>query len=328
MIFVRAPFRISLGGGGTDLPSYYTKFSGYLISVAINKYMYVSVNRPMVDSLIRLKYTETEVVDNVQKIKHDLVREALISTNVTHSIEINSLADLPAGTGMGSSGSYLVALLKALHTFNRNSISAHDLAEEACKIEIDKLNKPVGKQDQYLAAFGGLTKLKISKKGKVTVSSPPIQPATLRDLENSFTIFYTGINREGKNILKGQDSATKKNQKQVLENLHLIKKIGKDIEKNLITGDVAEIGKLMNQHWLAKRQLSKSISSSKIDSLYKLGIKNGALGGKIIGAGGGGFLLFSCPGDKKRLREAMQKAGLREMFFQFDMEGAKVIANI
>lgn len=328
MIFVRAPFRIPFGGGGTDLPSYYSKFGGSLISAAIDHYMFVTVNRPLLDKLIRVKYTQTEILDDVKKIKHDLVREALLLTNIKDSIEINSIADLPAGTGMGSSGSYLVALLKALHTFKNEYVSTQDLAEEACKIEIDKLRRPVGKQDQYMAAFGGITKLKISKDGKVNVKQLALPPSFLRDLESSLLIFYTGIRREEKQILTKQSKATRQNNKRVIENLHLIKSIGHKIEKALIKGDIYSFGRLMHEHWMSKRKLSSSISSSRIDYLYGLGIKNGALGGKIMGAGGGGFLLFCAPENRNQIREKMRKEGLEELFFHFDMEGVKVIADI
>lgn len=328
MIFVRAPFRIPLGGGGTDLPSYYSKFGGELICAAINRYMIVTVNRPLVDKLIRVKYTQTEIVDSVKRIKHELVREALRLTNITDSIEINSIADLPAGTGMGSSGSYLVALLKALHMLKNEHISTKDLAEEACRIEIDILNRPVGKQDQYMAAFGGIAKLKINKKGRVSVKQLSLSQSFIRDLESSLLIFYTGIRREEKQILKSQSMATRQNDKRVVENLHLIKSIGQKIERALIKNDIDTFGKLMHEHWMSKRKLSSTVSSSRIDYLYELGIKNGALGGKIIGAGGGGFLLFCCPEGRSKIRVEMEKEGLKELFFHFDMEGAKVIVDI
>lgn len=328
MIIVRAPFRIPLGGGGTDLPSYYSKFGGSLFSAAINRYMFVSVNRPLVDKLIRVKYTETEIVDNVDQVKHNLVREALRQTGFTDSIEINSIADLSAGSGMGSSGSYLVGLLKALHTLKRENLSTQALAEEACKIEIEILKKPIGKQDQYLAAFGGITKLEIDKKGLVKVSPVPLSLAALRELENSMLVFYTGIRREGREILTKQNKATKQNDQGVINNLHLIKQIGFKIEKALIRGDLVSFGKLLHQHWMSKQKLSKSVSSTKINRLYKMGIKAGCLGGKIMGAGGGGFLMFCCPGDKTKVRKAMSDQGLPELFFHFDLDGAKVLVDI
>lgn len=328
MIFVRAPFRIPLGGGGTDLPSYYSKFGGALISAAINRYMFITINRLIVEKEIRVKYSQTEIVSKVREVKHDLVREALRLTNITDSIEINSVADLPAGVGMGSSGSYLVALLKALHTLKNEDVSTKDLAEEACKIEIERLGRPVGKQDQYIAAFGGITKLNIRKNGGVRVKQLALKPAFLRDLENSLLIFYTGIKREEKQILKKQSQATRNNNKRVIENLHLIKSIGLKIERALIKNDINAFGKLMHEHWMAKRNLFSGVTSSRIDHLYQLGIKNGAIGGKIMGAGGGGFLLFCCPGGKGTLRAEMEKQGLTELFFHFDMEGVKVVADL
>jgi len=316
-----------LGGGGTDLPSYYSKFGGSLISAAINRYMFITVNRPLLDKLIRVKYTQTEIVNSVKEVKHELVREALRLTKITDSIEINSIADLPAGTGMGSSGSYLVALLKALHTFKNEYVETQDLAEEACTIEIDRLKRPVGKQDQYMAAFGGITKLKINRNGEVQVKQLALEPAFVRDLESSLLIFYTGIRREGSLILKSQSQATEKNNERVIESLHLIKSIGQKIETALLKNDIYSFGKLMHEHWTSKRKLSASISSSRIDQLYELGIKNGALGGKIMGAGGGGFILFCCLENRNQLRTEMKKEGLAELFFHFDTEGAKVIAD-
>jgi D-glycero-alpha-D-manno-heptose-7-phosphate kinase len=328
MIFVRAPFRIPLCGGGTDLPSYYSKFGGEFISAAINRYMFITVNTPLVDKLVRVKYTQTEIVDNSKMVKHDLVREALLLMKIKDSIEINSVADLPAGVGMGSSGSYLVALLKALCALKKEQISTKDLAEEACKIEIEKLHRPVGKQDQYIAAFGGITKFKIAKNGQVKVKQLALPETFIRDLESSLLVFYTGIKREEARILEKQSVATKKNNKKVIENLHRIKSIGREIERELIKGNIDRIGVLMHEHWMSKRNLSTAVSSSRIDYLYELGRKNGALGGQIMGAGGGGFLLFCCPGDRTNIRKAMKTEGLTELFYHFDMEGTKVVADV
>ena len=328
MIFVRAPFRIPIGGGGTDLPSYYSKFGGSFISAAITRYMFVTVNKPILDTLIRVKYAQTEIVDDVKKIKHELAREALQLTNIKDSIEINSVADFPAGTGMGSSGSYLVGVLKALHALKDEHVSAKELAEEACRIEIDRLKRPVGKQDQYIAAYGGITKFKIAKNGSVKVQRLPLAQPFVRDLENSLLIFYTGISREEEQILKSQSKSTEDGNKRVVENLHHIKSIGQEIEKALIKNDINAFGGLIHEHWLAKRKLSSAISSPRIDYLYRLGMKNGAVGGKIMGAGGGGFLIFCCPENRTRVRLAMEKEKLTELFYHFDMEGAKVIANI
>ncbi len=327
MIFVRAPFRIPIGGGGTDLPSYYSKFGGSFISAAINHYMFITVNRPQLDNFIKVKYSKTEIVSDLKNLKHELAREALNLTNIKNNVEINSVADLPAGTGMGSSGSYLVALLKALHTLKNEHVSTKVLAEEACKIEMGKLNRPIGKHDQYIAAYGGITKFKIAKNGTVTVKKLLLPEPFIRDLENSLLVFYTGIERENQEILKSQNQAIKKNNKKVAENLHLIKSIGEEIEKALVRNDIYSFGNLLHEHWLAKRQLSSAVTSARIDSLYELGLRNGAIGGKLMGAGGGGFLLLCCPENRNKVRAEMKKEGLIELFYHFDMEGAKVIAN-
>ncbi|HBC72871.1 hypothetical protein A2379_02395 [Candidatus Amesbacteria bacterium RIFOXYB1_FULL_47_13] len=327
MIMVRAPFRIPLGGGGTDLPSYYTKFGGRLISVSINKYIYTTANRPVSDKLIRLKYSDSETVDSVNEVNHDLAKEALKLTGVTKNVELAWVADLPHGTGMGSSGSFLVSTLKALYDLKGEVVSSRRLAEDACKIEIEILKKPVGKQDQYMAAFGGLTRMEINKKGQVEVIKPDVSPHALRDLENSFVLFFTGISRASGKILSKQNRSTTKNDSQVINNLHFIKELGDEIFKALENGKIEQFGKLLDVHWQYKRKLSKAISSVKIDNWYEQAKDAGALGGKIIGAGGGGFLLFCCPGDKSKLRKSMSKAGLTEMLIHFDNEGVKTLVN-
>ena len=327
MIITRAPFRIPLGGGGTDLPSYYSKFGGELISVAVDKYMFVAVNRPMVDKLIRIKYTRSEMVESVDQIQHELVREALKILRIDNSIEISSMADIPSGTGMGSSGSYLVALLKALHTFKREEVQVKQVADEACLIEIEKLSKPVGKQDQYMAAFGGLTRLTIDKKGRVDVFKPDLPTGTMKELENSLCVFYTGIKRDSGEVLTKQSKATSEGNKHVIDSLHYIKELGGEIYKAILKGNVNKFGALMDLHWQYKRRLSGNVSNSDIDRWYQEGKYAGALGGKIMGAGGGGFLMFCCPGDKTALRGAMAEQGLKELFFNFDLDGVKILVD-
>lgn len=327
MIITRAPFRIPLGGGGTDLPSYYSKFGGKLISVAIDKYVVTTLNRPATDNLIRLKYSDSEMVESVSQIQHELIKEALKLTGVTQGVELAFIADIPAGTGMGSSGSFLVSMLKALHVFKKEEVTRHDIAEEACLIEINKLKNPVGKQDQYIAAYGGVTQLVISKKGVVEVEQPAIKRATIEDLEDSLLLFFTGILHSSKDVLNLQHKATQNDDRKVLESLHFIKEIGEDIAKCLKRGDINKFGRLLNTHWEYKQRLSGKVSNDKINRWYQHGINSGALGGKLIGAGGGGFLLFCCPQDKKNLRRAMQAEGLKEMFFHFDFDGAKLLAN-
>lgn len=327
MIITRAPFRIPLGGGGTDLPSYYSKYGGRLISVAIDKYIVTTVNKPVTDKLIRLKYAKSETVKTISRIRHDLIREALRINNVTEGIELSFIADIPAGTGMGSSGTFLVSMLKGIHVFKREEVNAKQVAEEACFIEINQLKKPVGKQDQYVASFGGITQLVIDKKGHVEIEYPSLTKATIEELDASLLLFYTGIKRPSSEILSAQNRATKNGDKKVLENLHFIKEIGDEIVKSLKKEDINTFGKLLNTHWEYKQQLSGKVSNEKINRWYQKGIEAGALGGKLIGAGGGGFLLFCCPGDKNNLRKTMEKEGLKETFFHFDFEGAKLLVH-
>lgn len=327
MIITRAPFRIPLGGGGTDLPSYYSRYGGKLISVAIDKYIVTTLNRPVTDNLIRLKYSISETVKSPQRIKHDLIREALKLTGITNGVELSFIADIPAGTGMGSSGTFLVSMLKALHAFKKEEVTASYIANEACHIEIDKLRNPVGKQDQYIAAVGGITQLTIDKKGYVEIVQPTIAQSAIEDLEDSLLLFFTDIQRSSKEVLALQNKSTQNGDKKVLESLHFIKEIGEEITNCLKKGDVSGFGKLLNTHWEYKQRLSGKVSSDKINRWYQKGIDAGALGGKLIGAGGGGFLLFCCPGDKNALRLIMEKEGLKEVFFHFDFDGTKVLVN-
>lgn len=327
MIITRAPFRIPLGGGGTDLPSYYSKYGGKLISVAIDKYVVTTLNQPVTDDLIRLKYSHSETIPSLKQIRHPLIKEALRLTGITKSIELSFIADVPAGTGLGSSGSFLVSMLKALHVFKKEVVTPRQIAEEACDIEINRLKQPVGKQDQYMAAFGGITQLVINKKGHVDVAQPEITQSTIEDLDNSLLLFFTGIQRSSKEILKLQNKATQNDDKKVVESLHFIKEIGEDIAKCLKKGDINGFGKLLNTHWEHKQRLSGKVSNNSINKWYKIGMEAGALGGKLIGAGGGGFLLFCCPQDKNNLRKAMQKEGLKEVFFHFDFDGAKTLVD-
>jgi len=327
MIVVRAPFRIPLGGGGTDLPSYYSKFGGSLISVAIDKYVVTMVNRPMIDKLIRLKYSKSETVEKINQVEHDLIREALKLTGVINRIELSWIADVPFGTGMGSSGTFLVSTLKALHAISGDEVTTKQIAEEACRIEIEILESPVGKQDQYMAAFGGVTRLEIDKSGDVEVIRPNVSIEILRDLENSLVVFYTGIRRSSGKILSKQNSSVKRGDRSVQNNLHFIKELGKEIVIALEEGNIRKFGALLDAHWQYKRRLSDQVSSSEIDRWYQEARYAGAIGGKIIGAGGGGFMVFCCPGDKSELRNMMIKEGLVEIHVRFDMEGTKVLVN-
>lgn len=326
MIVSRTPLRLPLGGGGTDLPSYYSKHGGSLLSVALGKYVYVVVNKNF-DRSIKASYRKIEVADSPDAIEHPLVRECLRLMGVKGGIEIFSMADAPGNTGLGSSSAYCVGLLNALYTYQRRHASPQVLAEGACRIEIDVLKEPIGKQDQYMAAFGGLTKLDIEKDGKVTVTSPMLSQDTFESLESNLLMFYTGHQRSASEVLRDQDDAARKDEATVVENLHRIKEIGAKICKALEDGRVDEVGPLFHQHWMAKRKLSGKVSNPAIDELYETGMRNGATGGKLIGAGGGGFMAFYCPHDKGKLRGAMAAKNAPEFSFKFDFEGSKVVFN-
>lgn len=327
MIITRTPFRVTLGGGGTDLPSYYSRFGGFIFSFAMDKYMYINVNRPVVDNLIRLKYSKSETVEKVTELKHDIARACLEKLGIAHTIEIASMSDIPAGSGLGSSSCYTIGLLHAMHTLKREYIPLQDLAEEACEIEIDILKKPMGKQDQYLAAFGGFTVMEISKEGVVQVSQANVSNGMLEDLKSNLFLFFTGVKRINKEILGEQSRSTEKSKKEVLESLHYIKESGYKILEIVETGNITELGKMFDEHWQYKKRMAKGITNPEFNKIYDTAMKNGALGGKISGAGGGGFFLFYCEEGKEKLRSAMAEMGLKEMYFDFDFEGTKILAN-
>ncbi len=326
MIIVRSPLRISLGGGGTDLPSYYQEHDGFLIAGAIDKYVYITLHRTFAEEII-IKYSKMERVDSIEKIDHPIIRESLklINPEKPH-LEITSMADIPAGTGLGSSGSFTTALLKSLHTLQKNLIHPRELAEQACHIELDLLKEPIGKQDQYIAAFGGLTCFEFSKQHNVKAYPLNIDQETLYNLEDNLLLFFTGYSRSASNILKEQDDESKKNNQDMLDNLHFVKDLGFKSKEALETGDLKNFADLMNIHWDHKKKRSSNMSNTKIDEWYALARKNGALGGKMIGAGGGGFLMFYSE-DKIKLRHTMREAGLEEVRFRFDFSGTEVIAQ-
>lgn len=328
MILARAPLRIPLGGGGTDLPSYYSLYGGFVVSAAVNKYVYIAINRPPVDDLIRVKYSRSETVEQLDEVKHELVREAMRLVGVDRRVEIVSMADVPAGTGMGSSGSFLVALLRALHAVKKEYVPPPELAEEACRIEIDIVGSPVGKQDQYVAAFGGICCLEISPGGEGIVSRVALADHDVDVLRGNLLLFYTGIQRRSLDILEEQRRDTLRSRPDVIDSLHRTKELGVEIREALIAGDLDRFGELLDVHWQNKKRRSSKITDSRIDRWYDLARENGALGGKLIGAGGGGFLLLYCPAPYKgRVRRVMAEEGLREMPFDFDFEGAKVLVD-
>ncbi len=325
MIITRSPLRISLGGGGTDLPSYYKKHTGFLVAAAIDKYVCITLHQTFVSDLI-IKYSKLERVQRVEDVNHPIMRETLRLLKIDGAgLEITSMADIPAGTGLGSSGSFTTALLKALHTHKKNLIHPRDLAEQACHIEIDLLREPIGKQDQYIASFGGLTCFQFLPNGQVEAWPLRLASETLYNLEDNLLLFFTGYSRSASSILQEQDDKSKQSDQAMVENLHFIKELGYQSKEALEKGDLAHFAELMNVHWEWKKQRSGGMSNPDIDRWYDLARSNGALGGKLIGAGGGGFLMFYAE-DKARLRRAMGETGLREVRFRFDFEGTKVVA--
>ncbi len=327
MIITRSPLRISLGGGGTDLPSYYETHGGFLIAGAIDKYVYISLSIPFVQEIL-VKYSKTEKVERIDQIEHPIVREALRMVDPhLKAVEIVSVADIPAGTGLGSSGSFTTALLKALHANNRTLIHPQDLAEEACAIEIGKLGEPIGKQDQYIAAYGGLTCFEFHTDGTVRAAPLRVSKETTYDLEDNLLLFFTGYSRAASSILKEQNDKSKENNQDMIENLHFVKELGYQSKDALENGDLVRFGELMNVHWEHKKKRSGGMSNQKIDEWYRVALANGAVGGKLIGAGGGGFLLFYAQ-DKAKLRHALTREGLEEVRFRFDFEGTKIITAI
>jgi len=325
MIITRSPLRISLGGGGTDLPSYYRQYGGFVISAAIDAYVYVTVMRPFTPGIF-LKYSRIERVDTVDKVQHPIIREALKLVGETSppQVEITTLADIPAGTGLGSSGSFTAALLKALYVYQRKTIAPRDLAELACEIEINRLGEPIGKQDQYIAAFGGLTCFRFDPDDTVTVEPLRISRETLYDLEDNLVLFFTGFSRQAGNILKDQHQRSQQADQTMLANLHYTKELGLRSRQALENGNTREFGEIMHAHWEHKRQRSAGMSNPQIDEWYEMGRANGAIGGKLAGAGGGGFLMFYAE-NLSRLRRAMLRAGLQEVRFRFDFDGTKVL---
>jgi len=324
MIIVRSPLRISLGGGGTDLPSYYREHGGFLIAGAIDRYIYVNVIRPFSPGIF-LKYSKLEHVDALSDVKHPIIREALrLMAFEETQIEITTLADIPSGTGLGSSGSFTTALLKALYAHRMKQIDPKDLAELACKIEIDILREPVGKQDQYIAACGGLTCFTFNQDDSVEVEPLPIRVETKFDLEDNLLLFFTGFSRSAGSILKDQNDKTRQSDATMLANMHYVKELGLRAKDLLVRGQTSDFGALMHEHWQHKKRRSAGMSQAIIDEWYELGLKNGAIGGKLVGAGGGGFLMFYAE-EHNRLRQAMALAGLEEVRFRFDFEGSKVM---
>jgi D-glycero-alpha-D-manno-heptose-7-phosphate kinase len=326
MVLTRSPLRISLGGGGTDLPSYYRSHGGFLISAAIDKYVYVSVTRPFTPGIL-LKYSRLESAQKISDVQHPIIRECLEMMKLDPpQIEITTLADIPAGTGLGSSGSFTTALLKALYAHERLFLHPDELARLACHVEIERLKEPIGKQDQYIAAFGGVTCFTFSADEGVEAVPLKLPSGTLHDLEDNLLLFFTGQQRSASSILKDQDTRTRESDGEMIDNLHHVKDLALRSKRALEEGKCPEFGELLHVHWENKKKRSGGMTNRSIDEWYELGRTHGAIGGKVVGAGGGGFLLFYAE-DRGRLRKAMSGAGLEEVRFRFDFEGTKVLVS-
>jgi D-glycero-alpha-D-manno-heptose-7-phosphate kinase len=324
MIISRSPLRVTLGGGGTDIPSYYRLHDGFVISAAIDKYVFVTVTRPFTPGVF-LKYSKLEHVTTCEDVEHPIIREALQMMDFkTPQVEITTLADIPAGTGLGSSGSFTTALLKSLHQHRRQHLHANELAKMACEIEIDRLKEPIGKQDQYIAAYGGITCFHFHSDESVEVVPLKLSMSTLLDLEDHLLLFFTGFARSASRMLQDQVQRTEASDDAMIQNLHYVRELGVVSQRVLEAGKTAEFGALMHEQWENKKRRSQGMSNSEINEWYELGRNNGAIGGKLVGAGGGGFLMFYAE-DRNRLRHAMLRAGLDEVRFGFDFEGTKTL---
>lgn len=326
MIITRSPLRISIGGGGTDLPSYYRRNGGFLIAMAITKYVYVSIHQRFAKGYL-LKYSQIEQGEDIREIRHPIIREALQLMNLGDSdIEITSLADVPAGTGLGSSSSFTTALIKAIGAYQRRHMDAHLVAELACEIELGRLREPIGKQDQYAASFGGLTAYSFNPDDSVDVKALALPSDTYDYLEANTVMFFTGVTRSAGEILKQQDDQSKAMDADMIANLDRVRELGFRTRDMFLKGDLGGWGEIMLEHWQAKKRRSNAMSNPQIDEWYDLAMRNGAIGGKLVGAGGGGFLLFYAE-DPNRLRHAMSQAGLKPLHLRMDVEGTKVLTQ-
>jgi D-glycero-alpha-D-manno-heptose-7-phosphate kinase len=329
LILTRTPFRVTLGGGGTDLPSYFSQHGGFIFAMGIDKYMYVAVNRPMVGHHIRLHYSHAETVEHVSQLKHELAREALKKHGIENTFEVASIADLPAGTGLGSSSCYLVGLLNALHHDRRDYVPLQTLAEEACHIELDILKENIGKQDQYMAAYGGLTVLDIARDGRVSVRQLAPSTGDIADFVARTHIYYTGSQRDAREVLADQNSAMLRKNPVVADSLHRIKELGHRILEAVESSNFDRWGQLLDEHWQSKKKLSAKITWSRVDEIYdEVRRRFGVLGGKVIGAGGGGFLMLYSPREHAGLEKLMREAGMPRMHYTIEHEGTKVVAQM
>jgi D-glycero-alpha-D-manno-heptose-7-phosphate kinase len=327
MIVSRAPVRFSLGGGGTDLPSYSRQHGGFVVAAAVDKFVFVCVARRFQDT-IRLAYSESEIVDSIDKLRHRIFREALRMAGIGHGIELHSLADVPANTGLGSSSSFTVALMNGLHAFKREYVPVEQLAREACRLEIDVLKEPIGKQDQYIAAYGGVSALTFHPDGSVDVERLPLRDEVIDELESNLVIYYSGVERAASTVLQEQAKTITENKNDALERMHRIKALGHETKRILLAGTADTYGEMLHEHWTNKRKLASNMADGTIDAHYEAARKAGAIGGKLMGAGGGGFFMFYVrAADRRRVHEVLAARGLRPMRFRFDFDGARIMAN-
>ena len=327
MIVSRAPVRFSLGGGGTDLPSYSREHGGFVVAASVDKFVSVCVARRFQNN-IRLAYTESEIVEDVEQIRHRIFKAALKMVRIERGVELHSLADVPANTGLGSSSSFTVALLNGLHAFKREYVPARQLAEEACTLEIDVLKEPIGKQDQYIAAFGGVSALTFHTDGTVDVERLPLRDEVIDDLEANLIIYYSGVERSASSVLKEQAKTITQNTDAAVQRMHRIKELGHETRRILLSGEIDRYGEMLHEHWTNKRKLASNMSDGTIDEYYDAARKAGAVGGKLMGAGGGGFFMFYArANDRRRVHDVLAARGLRPMRFRFDFDGARIMAN-
>jgi D-glycero-alpha-D-manno-heptose-7-phosphate kinase len=327
MIVSRAPVRFSLGGGGTDLPSYSREHGGYVVAAAVDKFVNVCVARRFQNN-IRLAYSESEIVDSVDQIKHRIFKAALTMAGIPRGVELHSLADVPANTGLGSSSSFTVALLNGLHTYKREFVPAEQLAREACELEIEILKEPIGKQDQYIAAYGGISAMTFNPDGSVDVERLPLRDEVIDDLESNLIIYYSGVERAASTVLKEQAKTISTNKDDAVLRMHRIKALGHETKRILLEGRIDVYGEMLHEHWTNKRKLAANMADGTIDEHYEAARNAGAIGGKLMGAGGGGFFMFYVrAGDRRRVHDALGARGLRPMRFRFDFDGARIMAN-
>ena len=327
MIVSRAPVRFSLGGGGPDLPSYSREHGGFVVAAAVDKFVNVCVARRFQDN-IRLAYTESEIVAHVDQIRHRIFKAALKMTGIERGLELHSLADVPANTGLGSSSSFTVALLNGLHAFKREFVPAEQLADEACRLEIDILKEPIGKQDQYIAAYGGVSAMTFHTDGSVDVERLPLRDEVIDDLEANLIIYYSGVERAASSVLKEQAKTITENRDAAVQRMHRIKELGHETKRILLAGETDTYGEMLHEHWTNKRKLASNMSGGVIDEHYEAARNAGAIGGKLMGAGGGGFFMFYVrAAERRRVHDVLAARGLRPMRFRFDFDGARIMAN-